>query len=201
MIFILKRGRFGNYLFQFFIAKIIQSYNNSKIITVSKKDNIYSFSSVKKIESIVSDYNFFPYINIFIKLIIFFGFKVTDKNIHLINNATFFKKKKLLIIDGFFQDYSIIKKKIFLLKRILNENYKFDLNVFKKADLTIHIRHLHTEYGSLDKNSRYLSQPKINFYKKIIKKLNPGTIKIISSKKNNMFYKIKKYFPKKKNIL
>ena len=112
MIFILKRGRFGNYLFQFFVAKIIQSYNNSKIVTISKNENIYHFNSKKNIDSIVSEYHHIPYISILIKFIFYFAFQLTDKNISTVS-SDFFLKKKLVIINGFFQDYSLIKKKVF----------------------------------------------------------------------------------------
>lgn len=67
MILILKRGRFGNYLFQFFVAKIIQSYNKSKIVTISKNENNYFFNSNKNIDSIVSEYTRIPYIFLVVK--------------------------------------------------------------------------------------------------------------------------------------
>lgn len=114
MILILKKERFENYLFQFFVAKIIQSYNNSKIVTISK------------------------------------------------NNITILKK--------------ILKK-----NQIIN-NFKISKNY-----LTIHIRHLHKKLGSLDTNPLYSKQPDINFYKKVINKLNPDSIKVISLKKIKCF--------------
>ena len=179
MIFILKRGRFGNYLFQFFVAKIIQSYNNSKIVTISKNENIYHFNSKKNIDSIVSEYYHIPYISILIKLIFYFAFQLTDKNISTVS-SNFFLHKKLFIINGFFQDYSLIKKKIFLLKNIIKKSseLKINLNIFKKSDLTIHIRNLHKDLKDLDAHPKY-------------------SIKIISSKKSKIFYEIKKSFPKK----
>jgi hypothetical protein len=198
MIFILKRGRFGNYLFQFFVAKIIQSYNNSQIVTISKNENIYHFNSKKNIDSIVSEYHHIPYISILIKFIFYFAFQLTDKNISTVS-SNFFLKKKLFIINGFFQDYSLIKKKSFLLKKIIKKSseFKINLNIFKKSDLTIHIRYLHKDLKDLDAHPKYSRQPDIRFYRQIINKLNPQTIKIISSKKSKIFYEIKKSFPKK----
>ena len=42
MIFVEKRGDFGNFLFQIFVAKCIQKINNHKIIVFSKKENKHS---------------------------------------------------------------------------------------------------------------------------------------------------------------
>jgi hypothetical protein len=200
MILILKKGRFGNYLFQFFVAKIIQSYNNSKIVTISKNENNYFFNSRKNIDSIVSEYTRIPYISLVVKFISLFAFKLNDKNIFTISDSAIFKKKYIIIIDGFFQDYELIKNNITILKKILKKNQTINNLKICKNDLTIHIRHLHKELGSLDTNPLYSNQPDINFYKKVIDKLNPDSIKVISSKKNKMFYKLRSIFPKKKIV-
>jgi hypothetical protein len=115
-----------------------------------------------------------------VKLLSLFAFKLNDKNIFKISDRDIFKKKYIIIIDGFFQDYELIKNNITILKKILKKNktnYNFKI---QKNDLTIHIRHLHKELGSLDTNPKYSKQPDINFYKKIIDKLNPNLIKVIS---------------------
>ena len=60
MIFLEKKGRFGNFLFQYFLAKFVQDLNPQKIIVFSKNENIYSFNSKKNIDSLVDQYYSLP---------------------------------------------------------------------------------------------------------------------------------------------
>ena len=63
------------------------------------------------------------------------------------------------------------------------------------ADLTIHIRHLHHELGTLDTNLNHQDQPNFNYYVNIINELKPNIIKIIcSSEKNINLIKIKEIY-------
>ena len=60
MIFIEKKGRFGNFLFQFFLAKLIQKKIQKKIVIFSENENKYNFNSKKNIDSIVNEYFSLP---------------------------------------------------------------------------------------------------------------------------------------------
>ena len=57
---------------------------------------------------------------------------------------------------------------------------------------------MHHELGTLDKNADYQEQPEIDYYKKIINELNPKTIKVICSNRNNLnVIKLKKIYKEK----
>ena len=56
MIFIEKKGRFGNFLFQFFLAKYIQKNTKKKIIVFSKNENNFKFNSKNNIDTILNGY-------------------------------------------------------------------------------------------------------------------------------------------------
>ena len=56
MIFVEKSGRFGNFLFQFFLAKCIQKINNHKIVVFSKNENVHYFNSKRNIDRIVDGF-------------------------------------------------------------------------------------------------------------------------------------------------
>ena len=106
MIFFEKQGRFGNFLFQYFVAKFFQELNGQKIIIFSRNENIYSFNSKRNIYSIVNDYfalpKFSKLLNIFKKNI----FQVTDDNYRNLSRKVF--EKKNIHIKDFFQDIDFI---------------------------------------------------------------------------------------------
>jgi hypothetical protein len=201
MIFIEKNGRFGNFLFQYFIARYIQRHNHKKIIIFSKKENIYNFNSSNNIDSIVKGYFALPkysrFLNCWKKKCIY----INDENYkHILDNNNF-SKNYFFYINGFFQNIDLINKNSHILKDILDKNKLKTLNNFSYADLTIHIRHLHDELGTLDTNLLYQEQPKMNLYEKVINELNPKKIKIICSSKNNRIYKELKLMYKEKIFL
>ncbi len=197
MIFVEKSGRFGNFLFQFFLAKCIQKINNHKIVVFSKNENVHYFNSKRNIDRIVDGFISLPK---FSKLLNFLKkrcFYINDSNYKKVLSSKNLKNRKFFYIDGFFQDISIIESNKDLLDKIINKNEIENFN-YIGSDLTIHIRHLHHELGTLDKNADYQEQPEIDYYKKIINELNPKTIKVICSNRNNLnVIKLKKIYKKK----
>ncbi len=198
MIFVEKKGRFGNFLFQIFVAKCIQKKTKHNIFVFSKNENIYSFNSKKNIDRIVKGYvslpKFSKFLNLWKKKFLY----VNDSNYKDILSSDYLIKDKIVYIDGFFQDISIIDSN----KDLLSEIIKTEENIFTNnsliADLTIHIRHLHHELGTLDTNPNYQDQPDINYYINIINTLNPKSIKIIcSSQKNKNLIRIKDVYKDK----
>ena len=59
MIFIEKKGRFGNFLFQYLLGRIIQENYNQKIIIFSKNETKYNFYSKKNIDRLVGNTIFY----------------------------------------------------------------------------------------------------------------------------------------------
>ena len=186
MIFLEKQGRFGNFLFQYFVAKFIQESNGQKIIVFSKNENVYEFNSKKNIDKIIENYfslpKFSKFLNFFKKNI----FEVNETNYKKLTNEDF--KRKNFYIKGFFQDIDFIVSNKNLLLSILNKKKILPKSDFEKSDITIHIRHLHYENGNIDNHPDYQIQPDLNFYKKIIEKKQPKKIKIISSSNNNQTF-------------
>ena len=189
MIFIEKNGRFGNFLFQYFVAKYIQKFNKQKIIIFSKNENINSFNSKKNIDRLVNEYFALPKYSKFLNTWKKRCFYINDQNYKEVLKNNTFTRNNFFYIDGFFQDIDLIDKNSDILKNILNKNKLNLLNNFTYADLTIHIRHLHKELGKLDTNLLYQDQPELKLYQKIIEELNPKKIKVICSIKNNDMYK------------
>lgn len=188
MIFIEKNGRFGNFLFQFFVAKIIQKKINQKIVVFSKNENIYDFNSKENIDKIVTGYYQLPkyskFLNIWKKKCLY----INDGNYKKVISDINLYKKKFIYLNGFFQDISFIDQNIDLLSEIINKGKNIFSDQFSFADLTIHIRHLHHELGSLDTNPDHQDQPDMNYYVQIISDLKPKKIKVICSNKNNHYY-------------
>lgn len=198
MIFVEKTGRFGNFLFQFFVAKCIQKKLKHNIFVFSKNENIYSFNSKKNIDKIVKGYVSLPKFSKFLNLWKKNFLYVTDSNYKNILSSDYLIKDKIVYIDGFFQDISIINSNKDLLSEIIKPAENIYTNNFFVADLTIHIRHLHHELGTLDTNPNYQVQPDYNYYVNIINTLNPKSIKIIcSSQKNKNLIKIKDIYKDK----
>jgi len=189
MIFVEKRGRFGNFLFQYFLAKYIQKFNKKKIIIFSENENIYNFNSKKNIDSLVNKYFSLPkytsFLNLWKKKCIY----LNDGNYKdkLINID--FLKDNFYYIDGFFQDIDFINDNLEILRDILDKKKILPIKNFTNSDLTIHIRHLHHELGTLDANPEYQEQPNIELYKNVIDQLKAKKIKVVCSNKNNNTYK------------
>ena len=82
-----------------------------------------------------------------------------------------------------------------LLNNLINKNKIINKNNFTQSDLTIHIRHLFHDLGTLDTNPEYQEQPTIDIYRHVIKKINPRKIKVICpSEKNTHFKKLKEVY-------
>ena len=187
MIFVEKNGRFGNFLFQYFAAKYIQKQNRQKIIVFSKNENIYNFNSKKNIDKIVDNHISLPKSS---KILFFFKklfYEINESNFHEIFDGKIISKKNIYL-NGFFQNIDFIISNQNLLNEVLDTKKIISSNQFFKADLTIHIRHLHHELNTLDTNPDYQIQPDLNFYLKIIEEQKPNSIKVISSNENNKIY-------------
>ena len=68
MIFLEKRGRFGNFLFQYFLAKLIQSKTKKKIIVFSKNENKNLKQSNINIDKIITKHISLPKFSSFLNL-------------------------------------------------------------------------------------------------------------------------------------
>ncbi len=189
VIFIEKKGRFGNFLFQFFLAKLIQKKIQKKIVIFSENENIYDFNSKNNIDSIVDGYFSLPKLSKFLNLWKKKCFYIQDENYkELINNEKFLNKN-FIYLDGFFQEISLILENSKLLNDLINKNKIMNKNNFVQSDLTIHIRHLYHNLGSLDTNPEHQEQPTIDTYNDVIKKVNPRKIKVICPTEKNFYYK------------
>lgn len=183
MIFIEKKGRFGNFLFQYFLGKIIQKKNNQKIIIFSKNENKYDFNSKKNIDRLITNEIFLPKISKFLNILKSFCIIVNDTNYrNFIRDSKNYKKN--FFISGFFQDVDLINQNIEILDNLINYKNLLPNEEFNNFDLTIHLRHLYQD-TNIDNHELYKNQPDISFYKEIIDKENPKNIKIVCSTKNN----------------
>ena len=70
----------------------------------------------------------------------------------------------------FFQEISLILENSKLLNNLINKNKIINKNNFTQSDLTIHIRHLFHDLGTLDTNPEHQEQPTIDIYSHVIKK-------------------------------
>ncbi len=189
MIFIEKRGRFGNFLFQFFLAKLIQKKEHHHIVVFSKNENIYNFNSKNNIDSIVNKYLALPKFSKFLNLWKSKCFYIHDQNYREFINNESFLKKKIIYLDGFFQEVKYIFENKYLLNELIDKNKIVNIKNFTHSDLTIHIRHLFHNLGMLDTNPEHQQQPTIEIYKDVIKKVKPKKIKVVCPSKQNIHYK------------
>ena len=186
MIFLFKKGRFGNYLFQMYLAKIIRKKTNQKIVVFKKNENKFKFNNKLDIDLLLQKKNIFPRYEKLKKILGKFSFEVNDTNfLEVINNNN---SEKNYLLDGFFQNYKIVENFPEILDDILL-NKNLYIKQFKKSDLTIHIRHMHNEleydYMPLQKEN----VPNKDFYLDFINKFKPQSIKIICSTKENIIVK------------
>ena len=188
MIFIEKRGRFGNFLFQFFLAKLIQRETKKRIIIFSENENVYKFNSKKNIDSLVDNYLSLPKYSKILNLWKKKCFYIDDYNYKEIIYNQEYLNKKFIYLDGFFQNISLISENLDIMDEILNKKKIIKKNNFTESDLTIHIRHLYHELGSLDTNPDHQDQPDIETYKQVIDRLQPKKIKIICPTEQNIHY-------------
>lgn len=189
MIFIEKKGRFGNFLFQFFLAKLIQKKIKKKIVIFSENENIYDFNSKKNIDTIVNGYFSLPKFSKILNLWKKKCFYIQDQNYKALINDERLLKKKFIYLDGFFQEISLILENSKLLNKLIDKNKIINKNNFTQSDLTIHIRHLFHDLGTLDTNPEHQEQPTIDIYSQVIKKINPRIIKVICPSEKNIHYK------------
>lgn len=185
MIFIEKKGRFGNFLFQFFLAKYIQKNTKKKIIVFSKNENNFKFNSKNNIDTILNGYFSLPKYSFFLELWKKNCFYIDDNNFNNILESKTLSKEKTYYINGFFQNIDFINDNNEILENLLDKNKIISNSKFFDTDLTIHIRHLHKEFGNIDNHLDYQEQPNSNFYTDIIKDLNPQKIKVICSDPKN----------------
>lgn len=185
MIFLESKGRFGNFLFQFFFAKLLQKELKKKIIIFSEAKNNSFFINKNNLYSLTKGCYFLPkfssLLNIFKKNFFYFN----DKNYKTNFSEKKYLNYKMVYLDGFFQDINLIDDNVEILDNILNLNKAFKNYRFIQTDLTIHIRHLNANKNSIDDHPLYKTQPSVNFYQEIISNLKPKKIKVISSSKDN----------------
>ena len=108
MIFIEKKGRFGNFLFQFFLAKYIQKNTNKKIIVFSKNENNFKFNSKNNIDTILNGYFSLPKYSFFLELWKKNCFYIDDNNFNNILESKTLSKERIYYINGFFQNIDFI---------------------------------------------------------------------------------------------
>ena len=149
---------------------------------LKKKINILLIQ--KNIDKLVDGFISFPKFSKILNLFKKKCFYIDDSNYKKVLSLKKLKNTNFFYIDGFFQDISLIETNEDLIEKIINKNEIKKFN-YVKSDLTIHIRHLHYELGTLDMNSDYQEQPKISYYTKIINELKPKSIKVICSNKYN----------------
>ena len=185
MIFIEKQGRFGNFLFQYFFAKYLQKLTNKRIVTFTKNENIYKFNSKKNIDNIIDGYFALPKFSYFLNFWKKKSYYINDENFQKVLKDEKLQNHSIYYLNGFFHDIDFINNNIEILSNFINENKFSSKNQFIDTDLTIHIRHIHNELGTIDNHIDYKSQPDLEFYIDIINDLKPRRIKLICSKKTN----------------
>ena len=184
MIFIEKKGRFGNFLFQYLLGRIIQENYNQKIIIFSKNETKYNFYSKKNIDRLVGNTIFLPKISKFLNILKKFCINIDDDNYKSFLQRNEKYSKKNFFISGFFQDIDLLNQNKEILNNLIEYKKLLPKEEFENFDLTIHIRHLYKN-KNIDENEMYKNQPNIFFYKNIIDKENPKNIKIVCSNKSN----------------
>ena len=201
MIFIEKKGRFGNFLFQYLVGKIIQQKYNQKIIIFSKNENKYFFYSKKNIDRLIGNEIFLPKITKFLNILQKFCININDDNYKFFFDKNENYRKKNFFISGFFQDIDLLNHNIEILNNLIKYKKLLPKEKFENYDLTIHLRHLYKN-KNIDDNEMYKNQPNIFFYKKIIEQENPKNIKIVCSNKNNeILLNLKKIYTNKINFI
>ncbi len=207
MIFLESKGRFGNFLFQYFFAKLIQTKTEKKIIVFSKNENKKLSKDNVNIYDIATKHISLPKFNFFLNLWKKKAYYINDDNYKYVLdnidniNASFF------YLDGFFHDIDIINKNINILHQIINYPNFINKKKNDDTDLTIHIRHIQKGFNSVDNHTLYMQQPNLDFYKKIIDTASPKKIKIVCEVEYNeilkdlkKLYKDKIFFEKKNEI-
>ena len=185
MIFIESKGRFGNFLFQFFFAKLIQKKIKKKIIVFSEIKNKNFFKKEPNIYNLINDCSFFPKYSLPLKFLKNKILNFNDKNFKKFFYEYRYINKKTVYLDGFFQDIDIVNDNIDILNNFLDIKSEFETIKINQPDLTIHIRDINTSKNSIDDHPLYKIQPNIDFYINIIDYSKPKKIKVISSNKNN----------------
>jgi hypothetical protein len=194
MIFLEKKGRFGNFLFQYFLARVLQKQYNKKIIIFSKNENNFYFNSKENIDKLIKDKLIFPKFNKPLFFLKKFCLEINDDNYKEISKNKNYLKQRNFYINGFFQDLNFLNENIEILNDIIEKKKILEKKLFLKSDLTIHIRHLEKD-NPIDDSILYQDQPNIDFYKEIIDKTNPTKIKVIcSNNKNDNFLQLKEIY-------
>ena len=87
MIFLESKGRFGNFLFQYFFAKLIQNKTKKKIIVFSKNENKRLSKDNVNIYDIITKHISLPKFNFFLNLWKKKAYYVNDDNYkYVLNN-------------------------------------------------------------------------------------------------------------------
>ncbi len=189
MIFVEKRGRFGNFLFQYFLAKLIQSKTKKKIIVFSKNENKNLKQSNINIDKIITKHVSLPKFSFFLNLWKKKTCYVNDDNYKYVLNNIQNINPHIFYLDGFFHDIDIINNNINILNQIISNPNSIDKKKDNSADLTIHIRHLQEGLTSIDNHPLYSEQPNLDLYKKIIDISSPKKIKVICEVEDNEIFK------------
>ena len=143
MILVNKKGRFGNFIFQIFLANYLRKNNHHTIFVFYKNESKYLYNSKKNIDNKITGYIKILYKLSFIKKIVkFFFLEINDTNF-----KNYLKKKiksRFIYLDGFFQDYNFVIKNRFLIRKFLKFKKKrkkifflFILDICKKKVLII----------------------------------------------------------------
>lgn len=207
MIFLESKGRFGNFLFQYFFAKLIQNKTKKKIIVFSKNENKRLSKDNVNIYDIITKHISLPKFNFFLNLWKKKAYYVNDDNYKYVLNNIQNINASIFYLDGFFHDIDIINKNINVLSQIINFSNLINKKKINDTDLTIHIRHIQKGSSSIDNHALYKEQPNLNFYKKIIDTVCPEKIKVVCEVENNEIFKdLKKLyedkiFYEKKNVI
>ncbi len=189
MIFLEKRGRFGNFLFQYFFAKLIQSKTKKKIIVFSKNENKNLKQRNINIDRIITKHVSLPKFSSFLNLWKKKTYYINDDNYKYVLNNIQNINARIFYLDGFFHDIEIINNNINILNQIISYPNSIDKEKDENADLTIHIRHLQEGSTSIDNHPLYSEQPKLDLYKKIIDISSPKKIKVICEVEDNEIFK------------
>ena len=182
---------------EIFYSNILQlnifKNKTGKRLLFFQKMKIFTILTLKKnIDKIVDNHISLPKsskISIFFKKLFY---EINESNFHEIFDGKIISKKNIYL-NGFFQNIDFIISNQNLLNEVLDTKKIISSNQFFKADLTIHIRHLHHRVEYVRYKKDYQIQPDLNFYLKIIEEQKPNSIKVISSNENNKIYQNLKY--------